>query len=203
MVGVITGNVVNSRARPPELWLESIKLTLKKNKIPKRKWDIYRGDMFQIEVEAKEVLGIAIKLKASIREERDLDLRMALGIGTVDYISKNVQESNGEAYINSGQAFELLKKNNLKIRTPWIQFNTKWNMILDLASLTMDSWPPITATIFKTVLQKENKTQKEIAQILKKSPSSISEGLKRAGHDEIVAMINQFRLEIEIKTKQI
>ena len=34
MVGVITGDVVNSQSKPPRDWLKKIKLTLKRNKIP-------------------------------------------------------------------------------------------------------------------------------------------------------------------------
>ncbi len=198
MIGVITGDVINSRSKSPEIWLNKIKATLKKNKIPKKKWDIFRGDMFQIEVEAIKILALAIELKAAIKEDKYLDLRMSIGIGAKEYTAKNVMESNGEAYIYSGEEFEILKKTNLKIKTPWKEFNSRWNMVFGIALLTMDSWAPITAVIIKTTLQNQNKTQKEIAQILKKSPSSISEGLSRAGYDEIKVMISQFNKEIEL-----
>jgi len=196
MIGVITGDVINSRSKSPEIWLNTIKETLKKNKIPKRKWDIFRGDMFQIEVEVIKILALAIELKAAIKEDKYLDLRMSIGIGAEEYTANNVLESNGEAYINSGEEFEILKKTNLKIKTPWKEFNDRWNMIFGIALLTMDNWAPITAEIIKTTLQSQNKTQKEIARILGKSPSSISEGLSRAGHDEIKQMISQFNKEI-------
>lgn len=198
MIGVITGDVINSRSKSPEIWLNKIKTTLKKNKIPKKKWDIFRGDMFQIEVEAIKTLTLAIELKAAIKEDKYLDLRMSIGIGAKEYTANNVMESNGEAYIYSGEEFEILKKTNLKIKTPWKEFNIRWNMVFGVALLTMDSWAPITAMIIKTTLQSQNKTQKEIAQILKKSPSSISEGLSRAGYDEIKEMISQFNKEIEL-----
>lgn len=203
MIGVITGDVINSRSKSPEIWLNKIKTTLKKNKIPKRKWDIFRGDMFQIEVEAIKILALAIELKAAVKEDKYLDLRMSIGIGAEEYTAKNVMESNGEAYINSGEEFEKIKKRNLKIKTPWKEFNTRWNMVFGIALLTMDNWAPITAEIIKTTLQNQNKTQKEVARILKKSQSSISEGLSRAGHDEIKQMISQFKKEVTINKNAI
>jgi len=203
MIGVITGDVINSRSKSPEIWLNKIKDTLKKNKIPRRKWDIFRGDMFQIEVEVIKILALVIELKAAIKEDKYLDLRMSIGIGAKEYTANSVMESNDEAYINSGEEFEILKKTNLKIKTPWKEFNSRWNMIFGVALLTMDNWAPITAEIIKTTLQSQNITQKEIALILKKSPSSISEGLSRAGYDEIKQMISQFNKEILLNTNAI
>lgn len=203
MIGVIIGDVINSRSKSPEIWLDKIKVVLKNNKIPKRRWDIFRGDMFQIEMDITKVMELAIELKASMKEDKDLDLRMSIGIGEKNYVANNVLESNGEAYILSGEEFELLKKKTLRIRTPYKEFNKRWNIILGVALLTMDNWAPITAYVFKTALQNQDKTQKKIAKKLKKSPSTISESLSRAGYDEIIAMIKQFNKELKIKTQEL
>lgn len=199
MIGVITGDVINSRAQPPNEWLEIIKHILKRNEISRTKYDIFRGDMFQVEVPSNQALGLAIELKAAIKEVKNLDLRMAIGFGKVNYSADTVLESNGEAYIFSGQEFELLKKKNLQIKTRWDDFNSRWNLVLDLALLTMNSWAPTTASIFKSNLQNQDKTQKQVAKMLNKSSSSISEGLSRAGYNEIAKMIDQFNLELEYK----
>ena len=199
MVAVITGDVINSSSLSPESWLNSIKSVIERNKISQDKWEIFRGDMFQIEIPPIKAMPFVIELKASLKEDKELDVRMSIGFGAKAYTANSVLESNGEAYIYSGQEFDLLKKKTLKIKTPWELFNIRWNMILDLALLTMDNWAPVTASIFKASLQNQNLTQKEIAKELCKSPSSISEGLSRAGNDQIMNMIKQFNYELEIE----
>jgi hypothetical protein len=49
-------------------------------------------------------------LKATIKQHKALDVRMAIGIGTIDYTSNKVTESNGSAFIR--ECFEGLKKTN-------------------------------------------------------------------------------------------
>jgi hypothetical protein len=80
--------------------------------------EIYRGDSFQLVVDPADALVIVLLLKATIKQHKALDVRMAIGIGTIDYTSK-VTESNGSAFINSGECFEGLKKQTLGIQTPW------------------------------------------------------------------------------------
>lgn len=58
------------------------------------------GDSFQIVVKQPEtVLLFAIRLKATIKCIRGLDVRMGIGIGTLDYKAARVSESNGEAFV--------------------------------------------------------------------------------------------------------
>jgi hypothetical protein len=48
-------------------------------------------------------------LKATIKQHKALDVRMAIGIGTIDYTSNKVTESNGVLSLIQGM-FEGLKK---------------------------------------------------------------------------------------------
>lgn len=193
---VITGDIVNSRSLSPSIWLKKIKKVLKQNKISSKKWEIFRGDMFQIETLPELALKTALEIKASIKEEKDIDVRIAIGIGTQNYASSKVTESNGEAYINSGICFEGLKKKRLAIKTPWEEFNEEWNIILQLASLIMDNWAPMTAIIFKEGLTHPHLTQKQLAKKLKRTQGTISEGLTRAGFEEINQLLKLFKKQI-------
>ena len=199
MIAVITGDVINSRSVHPEIWLDKIKSILKRNKIHKKKWDIFRGDMFQIEIDSEKVFSLALELKASIKESKNLDLRMSIGIGSLDYVASNVMESNGEVFILSGKGFKKLKNSTLVFETPWEEFNKRWKVIIDLALLTMDSWTPRSAFVFKYTLQFPELTQNEISRKLKKSQSTISEALSRAGQAEIIRMMDLFNQELETK----
>jgi hypothetical protein len=52
------------------------------------------------------MLVIVLLLKATIKQHKALDVRMAIGIGTIDYTSNKVTESNGSAFINSGNVLK-------------------------------------------------------------------------------------------------
>ena len=199
LIGVITGDIVNSRKLSPSIWLKKIKKVLKRNKIASRKWEIFQGDMFQIEIAAELSLITAIEIKSTIKEERDIDVRIAIGLGTQNYEAKKVTESNGEAFVNSGISFENLKKNKLSIQTPWDEFNEEWNTILQITSLTMDNWAPMTAIIFNAALTNPNLTQSKLAKKLKRTQGTISEGLSRAGYEEIVQLLNLYEKQLRQK----
>lgn len=196
IISVITGDVVNSRKLNPEDWLTKIKTTLKSNKVPKSKWGIFRGDMFQIETTPEDALELCIKLKSKIKELKDIDLRLSIGVGAKDYIGHKIQESNGEAYINSGLGFENLNNKNMIIQSPKQSFNEKWTVMLDMALLIMDNWSPITSQIFNYSLENPNLSQKQIAKKLDKIQSSISEALTRAGYTQIINMLSLYKSEI-------
>ena len=199
ITSIITGDIVNSRKTSPNIWLESIKTVLKNNNIDQKNWEIYRGDKFQIELDPKDVLRIAILLKASIKREKNQDVRMAIGIGNKSYTGNKILESNGEAYINSGHCFDNLKKKKLAIKSPWDKFDAQWNLYLRLASLTMDDWAPMTANIVSEALTNSNSTQSQIAKKLNRTQGRISEGLQRAGYDEILLTLEYFKKEKALK----
>ena len=159
-------------------------------------WEIFRGDMFQLEVLPENALRTAIEIKAGIRQIKDLDVRMAIGIGSKEYRTSRITESNGAAYSNSGICFENMKKRRLAIKTPWDQFDKIWDMHLRLASLTMDNWGPTTSTIVEQAFLNRHLSQVKLAKRLKRTQSTISKSLTRAGYDEINMMLAQYEKQI-------
>ncbi|MEL6140371.1 MAG: transcriptional regulator [Bacteroidota bacterium] len=197
LVGIITGDVVNSREGDPDRWQHQLKSVLNKHGKRPSEWEIFRGDSFQVEVVPAISLVTAIEIKAAIKEDEYLvDVRMALGIGRQEHKSDRITDSNGEAYTHSGHCFEELKKRRLAIKTPWSDFDEEWNLYLRLASLTMDDWKPKTAIIFREALLHPQETQIELAKRLGKTQSTISESLSRAGYNEIESMLAKFQRDI-------
>ncbi|MGY0407010.1 MAG: SatD family protein [Polaribacter sp.] len=156
---------------------------------------MYRGDSFQLEIKNTEkALFTALKIKAHLKKIENIDVRIGIGIGKKEYNDARITESNGEAFINSGFAFDnYLKKQNLAIKTSWQNVDEEINIALDLALLTIDSWTQNSAEVFKISLEKEKITQKEIAEILGITQSSVSERQKRAGFEPIMKLEKRFR----------
>jgi hypothetical protein len=197
MVAVLTGDIINSKHGKTPDWLKNLKDTLSKFGQEPAHWEIYRGDSFQLEVSPQQALETALHIKANIKKEKHLDVRIAIGIGDKTYTSEQITTSNGTAFSNSGECFDRLKKVNLAIQSPWPEFDEQINLLIELALLTINGWLPATATIVSAAFERKNSNQKELAKALNKSQSSISEALSRAGYDELLKLINAYQKNIK------
>ena len=123
---------------------------------------------------------------------------MSIGIGTKDYEGDSVSESNGEAFIYSGETFETLKKDkqNLKLKTSNKELNKEINLYFRLALMAMDNWTTNSAEIVKLSLEYPNMTQTELAKLVNINQDAISKRQKRAHLDEILALNNLYREKI-------
>ncbi|WP_435623349.1 transcriptional regulator [Flagellimonas sp.] len=194
---IITGDIINSRKETPKAWLPYLKEALKAYGEEPRQWEIYRGDSFQLEVSPKQALEAAIFIKATIKQNKGIDVRIAIGIGEKDYDSEKITESNGSAFVHSGACFEGLKKLTLALQSDSKAFDSTLNLMLQLASLNMNHWLPATARIVKASMENPDFNQKELAALLENSQSNISEALIRAGFDEVQKMIDYYKTQIE------
>jgi hypothetical protein len=187
MIGVITGDIINSRKYNSNLWLPALKQTLSKYGKEPEVWEIFRGDSFQLEIPKAELsLHAALRIKATIKQIKGLDVRMAIGIGDKNYSPGKISESNGTAYVYSGEEFEKLKQ-SIAVKTPWQDFNNEINIYLSLALITMDGWPPAAAKTMYTVLEIDTQmTQAELGEKLGIKQSGASQRLARAHYKEII-----------------
>ncbi|SFZ91422.1 SatD family (SatD) [Flaviramulus basaltis] len=197
MTSIITGDIINSRKSEPKKWLDALKNTLIKFGDEPKIWEVFRGDSFQLEVKPEDALYACVLIKATIKEFKNIDVRLAIGLGEKTYNSEKITESNGSAFVNSGECFESMKKNTLSIKSNFEDFDIKLNIMLELAQLTMNSWTSTSSSIIKKSLENPELNQKQIAKLLSKSQSNISEGLKRGGFDEISKLLNYYKTQIQ------
>lgn len=197
MTSIITGDIINSQKSDPEHWLSALKSILNSfGKTPKT-WEIYRGDSFQLEIRPEQALQACMLIKATIKQFEGLDVRLAIGIGEKTFQSKNITESNGSAFVNSGTCFENLKKTTLAVKSPFELFDTSINIMLELAQLTINNWSSTSAILVKTTLENPGLNQNQLAKIFKKTQGNISQGLKRAGFDEISKLLDYYKTQIQ------
>ncbi|WP_316829354.1 SatD family protein [Pedobacter aquatilis] len=197
MICIITGDIVGSR-KIKDSWLLSLKTALKAVSGQNNKWEIYRGDSFQVEVEAKDAIKATAYLKACIRINKPADVRMGIGIGDIKNKRKKLSESSGDAFVNSGTAFDSLKqaKVNLAIKTDFVDFDEEVNVLIKLSLIAMDSWGVVAAEMVKLALENENAVQSELAAISGRTQSSVSEALKRAHYSELMEMDKIYRKKL-------
>ncbi|MFZ1704575.1 MAG: hypothetical protein WAT79_09505 [Saprospiraceae bacterium] len=197
MVAVITGDIINSRKVNSEIWLPKLKEYFSKFILDAEKWEIYRGDSFQIEIETENALEIAMCIKALIKSNNQIDVRMSIGIGEKKFKGEKITESYGTAYVNSGDSFEKIKSNTLILKSQFLEFDEYFNPILRLLSFISNNWKPITSETIFYALTHRKLLQKEIAKLLSKDKSTVNKALKRGGYDEIIEIIDLYSNKIQ------
>ena len=200
MVAVITGDVINSKKNKNNLWLTLLKKELnKKGKTPKV-WEIYRGDSFQVLLEDPAgALELAIKIKAALRSIEKIDVRMAIGLGKRTYNAARVTESNGSAFVHSGEKFEILKqeKQNIAIKSDWETFDKEMNLYLKLSLIAMDRWTTNAAESVKIAMDHPSKLQQQLGKMLGIKQNTISNRLKRAFYVEIMEVNEIYKSKLK------
>ena len=200
MTSIITGDIINSRkVTDQKSWIQPLKKIMGDyGKTPKT-WEIFRGDSFQLEIEhPEESFMAALKIKAAIRSVKGLDVRMAIGIGEKTYDATRISESNGEAFVNSGEKFEELKKikQRLALKSPWEDTDKQLNLMITLASIAMNTWSATSAQLITLSLRYHTLSQKELGKKIKRTQSSVSERQTRAHYGEIIELEKYFRQRI-------
>ena len=202
MTSVITGDIINSRKlKNPEIWINALKKALSYLSPETKYWKIYRGDSFQIEIkDSQYCFTAAIYIKACIKMIKGLDVRLAIGIGDKTYEGNDVTESNGEAFVFSGETLESLKKEkqNLRIKTRDNNINDDLNLYFKLALITMDDWSVNSAEIVKLSIEHPNALQSELGKLIGINQNAISNRQKRAHLEEILELDKMFRHKISL-----
>lgn len=210
MIAVITGDIIASRKLVnQEKWLSPLKKLLSKWGDSPGDWKLDRGDFFQVEIEnIEEVLVKALEIKVLIKKVEPLDerkkistidVRLAIGIGEKTYSGESISESNGPAFIHSGEKFDQLKKENTTfgIKTPWPDFDAEINLYLKLAGTFMDKWSVSSAELVEIILNNPNITQEEIGKRLGIKQNSVSGRWNRANVNELLEVNQRFQDKIK------
>lgn len=134
MKGIIAGDIIHSTAIPTGFrnqLLSAIESIIDELQVlTPCKYEIFRGDSFQIMVERPEMtMYIAVLVRAGLKSrtpkecKRLWDARLAAGIGDVTYEADKLVVSDGEAFHLSGREFDELGKRNLSVKTRWEEVN--------------------------------------------------------------------------------
>lgn len=199
MICIVTGDIIGSRKLKSKNWIDGLKKLL--NSIGKSPidWEIYRGDEFQFEVKnSEDALFITLQIKAHLKTIK-LDARMSIGFGDKTHKAKKISESNGTAFVRSGELFETLKKQkiNLAVNSGNVAFDTEINLILKLGLSFMDNWLVQSAEFVRIALINQSLSQEEIGLQLGINQAAVSRRRKRAQFDLVLEMEKYFRNKIK------
>lgn len=210
MLAIITGDIIDSRkVANQQDWLVPMESLLNSWGQKNDTWEIFRGDSFQLEI-SNPLMALykAMLIKATLKsikyrdvEKRSspLDVRMSIGIGEKEQDSNSIGTRTGSAYINSGEAFELLrsKNQNLMVKSPWLDFDKEMNLMVKLALIVMDNWSGNSGEIMKIALGKPHLKQAEIGEILGIEQNSVSARFQRAYYSEMLELNDLYKEKLK------
>ena len=199
MIAILTADIINSRKLSSKIWMTNLKAFLNTFGPSPNDWEIYRGDEFQLEVKNPEdALIVAFQLKAFFKSLK-LDVRISIGFGEKTYKSRKITESNGSAFIRSGELFETLKKQkiNLAVNSGNPDFDEEFNLILQLSMSFMDGWLQQSAEFVLVAIQNPTLSQEEIGLILGINQAAVSRRQKRSQFELMLQVERYFRKKVK------
>jgi hypothetical protein len=201
MVAIITGDVINSEKVDANKWLSVLKEYFNTFGKSPTDWAIYRGDEFQLRIgNVEEAFITAIQIKAKMKQFKELDVRLSIGLGDEIVRSNNILESNGTAFVRSGRTFDDLRKNKttMFVNTGNQEIDQELNLYIKLA-LTgfMDKWSVASAEIVSLNLENMSISQEEIAKMAGMAQAAISQRLKRANFEVLMDLNSMFVKKIK------
>jgi hypothetical protein len=204
---VITGDLTNSRLLAPtekKQAIDTLKacftmLHKKRNITFEKEFEIFRGDSFQCVLRnPANALRVALIIRTCLIKQKILiqtkvnstskktepftDARIAIGIGNVNFKSRKVVESDGEAFQQSGMLIDSMKSNGkrLMIGVPGASINASIQMHFNLLDFIVSKWTAQQCEAIYEILT-NNVNQQKLSQKLKVSQPSIHQRLKISG----------------------
>ena len=200
MIAIFTADIINSRKLPSKKWMTDLKAFLNTFGKSPNDWEIYRGTEFQLEIKNPEhALLVAFQLKAFFKCI-NLDIRISIGFGEKTYKAKKITESNGSAFVRSGETFDTLKKQKLKlaINSGDAIFDEELNLMLKLSLSFLDNWLQQSAEFVLVAIQNPTLSQEQIGAILGINQAAVSRRQKRTNYELIKELDLYFRKKIKI-----
>lgn len=195
---VLTGDIVKSREIAPRAQLiATLKEALETaGENHQGEYNVYRGDSFQMVIPTAAMAAqVAIIIRAKLKshspdKSNSWDARISIGIGDITYRGENIIESDGPAFLLSGEGMTELneKRRRLIIKAPWDQADRSLSLVTRFADDIISNWSRYSAeTAFYSLVY--NESQSVLAKRLGKTQSTINDRISTAKLELVRAYI--------------
>ena len=207
MYAVITGDLIDSTKYTIDdldLVLDTLNYEFQALSLDYKsaEFKVFRGDSFQgITLEPAGALYLSLAIKSAVnklqlksKKHTGLpDLRIAIGVGSVDLKRSSILESNGEAFQFSGKTLDTMKGDypRLLLKTTNIELNEEFNVHFSLFDSLTSKWSRESAEVVYYVLR--GFKEREIAEKLGIYQSAVNQRKKAANWDSIALLLKRFQ----------
>jgi hypothetical protein len=195
---VISGDIINSSLLKPasRKKLQHLIDDFLNNAVvqwPDMQAQQYRGDSVQaiLTYNRLAALRIVLMFQSYLRKEQ-YKIRMAIGVGTINFKSGQVITSDGSAFQASGPFLDALAKNGemISIAGSNNEFTSEWQVHSASLNYIIERWTPAQAEA--VYLQLQDHTQAVIAKKLKIKQPSVHQRLQGAGWPVVNKILTRF-----------
>ncbi len=156
---------------------------------------ITRGDGWQVALQKPErALRLALFLRAVVKSEFNTDSRVSIGIGTVDRLERDhIIESTGLAFERSGHGLETMSSKRCLFFRAAESSGRRYSaeaLLVEWLDIMMSSATEKQVPLLAQVLLGNKQVQ--IAQMTGSVQSTVSEGLRAAGWNEMNEILRHF-----------
>lgn len=203
---VITADMVNSThfsAEQTGKWMDELIAILYGN--ISFEWllkpEIYRGDSFQGVLKNPEAaLKVAVLSRAIMKSHSPKsDLRIAIGIGTIDLLTDRSGTSDGEAFRLSGHLADNIRKQKARIGIALPENSEPLNAIMDLLETLIENWTIAQSEVVAALIQKKNIS--EIVAQLSISQPAVSQRITSSKWWAMESFLRTFPEHLALYTK--
>ena len=191
---VLTGDIVNSTGLTAVMEKRLIRVILEL--FNAHKVEFFRGDSFQVYVkDPKEALKLALLSRTAaislFKGEKAIssDIRISIGIGTVETPVKALRTAKGEAFLFSGRKFDEIAKSTCRLAIVAADPLAKegLDIIADYINSIFEGMTGKQAEVIFELLKGE--IQKSIAKKLRKTKSTIHQRIISGRWSEIERLL--------------
>lgn len=153
----------------------------------------YRGDSFQLAVEPRIALWLALKFRAEIKRWKEAnDVRISVGIGEAAGWNEDVLLASGTAFERSGKNLDRLKKLalNIFIATENEELNQEFETYCYMADSIYRNLTAIQANVVYHRL--DGLSQNDMSRLLGISQPAVSKSLKAANWLAVEKFLNRY-----------
>lgn len=205
---VITADIVNSTAMGSKAAGELRSILEQLINANQAKFlSFYRGDSFQSYlVDPYPAYKLALRLRTAARifenqlPDIKTDLKISIGIGSIETPVTQIKTAQGEAFLLSGRGLDELEKTGrrLIIRCGDNKVNTTLETISLFTDYLFDALTYKQAEVLQHLL--ENRTQIETAKVLDKSQSTINRHVQSLGWKQMEELLRLYNQSIQQTT---
>ncbi|WP_370978296.1 hypothetical protein [Agaribacterium sp. ZY112] len=203
-IAVLSGDVIGSSELSHEAYEELLytlntQLTFIRSLHPNNKFEISRGDAFQVLVDdAENAAKYALLIRTSLLSTSSrYDCRISVAIGHDVSIRHTVASSTGDAFTLSGRALDNMSSDALKVTTLSPPFNDCFALLTSYVDHHVSEMTERQSAITYIMLKNQKPiTQKEIAQQLGANRVSINRSINTAKLNFITEYTQLFSLKV-------
>ena len=201
---VITADIVNSEPSWGKELGKRLEQTIYANQ-PTAKVFFYRGDSFQSYLpDPFSTYRVALKLRTAAklfekdRPEIQTDVRISIGIGTVELPITQLATAQGEAFVLSGRGFDKLATSEkcLDMQCGDARTNNTLKAISLFTDYLFQALTMKQAEVLEHLLN--YRTQVETAKLLKKSQSTVNRHVQSMGWKQIEGLLDLYEQSIQL-----